>query len=192
MRTLVVCNIMSLDGCFTGPGGDVMVMPMDAGFDAYNGERLRAASTLLTGRVSYEGFRDYFSPGAPEGASAEQAANTRRMNEIDKVVVSDSLVPDPGGPWPCTEVVPRALAAERVARLKREAGEEILVFGSRTMWSALLAAGLVDELHLLVGPTVLVDGVRMFDAAPPGGMRLAEAREFEHSGLVLLRYDLRG
>jgi hypothetical protein len=45
MRKLVVCNIMSLDGYYTGPGDDVMVMPMDEAFDAYNAERLRAADT---------------------------------------------------------------------------------------------------------------------------------------------------
>ncbi|HSK37311.1 MAG TPA: hypothetical protein VLA80_11295, partial [Actinomycetota bacterium] len=36
MRKLVVANIMSLDGYDDGPGGDVMVMPMDEAFDAYN------------------------------------------------------------------------------------------------------------------------------------------------------------
>jgi hypothetical protein len=33
MRTLVVCNIMSPDGDHDGPGGDVMVLPMDPAFD---------------------------------------------------------------------------------------------------------------------------------------------------------------
>jgi hypothetical protein len=47
MRKLVVCNIMSLDGYYDGPGQDVMVMPMDEAFDAYNAERLRAADTLV-------------------------------------------------------------------------------------------------------------------------------------------------
>ncbi len=41
MRKLIVCNIISLDGCFSGPGGNVMVMPFDNGFSDYNAERLR-------------------------------------------------------------------------------------------------------------------------------------------------------
>jgi hypothetical protein len=45
MRKLIVSNIMSLDGYYTGPGDNVMVMPMDEAFNRYNAERLRAAGT---------------------------------------------------------------------------------------------------------------------------------------------------
>jgi hypothetical protein len=51
VRKLVVCNIMSLDGYVAGPGGNVMVLPLDPAFDAYNLERLRAADTLLLGQT---------------------------------------------------------------------------------------------------------------------------------------------
>ncbi len=47
MRQLIVSNIMSLDGYDEGPDKDVMALPMDEAFDAYNAERLRAADTLL-------------------------------------------------------------------------------------------------------------------------------------------------
>ncbi|MEO7912924.1 MAG: hypothetical protein ABIV47_25020 [Roseiflexaceae bacterium] len=60
MRKLIVGNIMSLDGYYTGPDNNIVVMPMDAAFDAYNAERLRAADTLLLGRTSCDGFKDYF------------------------------------------------------------------------------------------------------------------------------------
>ena len=43
MRKLIVANIVSLDGYFEGPGGNVMVLPMDPSFDAYNAERLSFA-----------------------------------------------------------------------------------------------------------------------------------------------------
>ena len=52
MGKLIVCNIVSLDGFYSGPGGDVMVTPFDDGFSDYNAERLRAADTLLLGRTS--------------------------------------------------------------------------------------------------------------------------------------------
>jgi hypothetical protein len=52
MRKLIVANIMSLDGYFEGPGGNVMVLPMDGFFDEHNLERLRAADTLLLGATT--------------------------------------------------------------------------------------------------------------------------------------------
>ena len=68
MRKLVVCNIVSLDGFYSGPGGNVMAMPFDDGFSDYNAERLRAADTLLLGRTTYEGFRSYW-PAIAEDVS---------------------------------------------------------------------------------------------------------------------------
>jgi hypothetical protein len=49
VRKLIVANIMSLDGYYEGPGGNVMVLPMDGFFDEHNLERLRSADTLLLG-----------------------------------------------------------------------------------------------------------------------------------------------
>ncbi len=46
MRTLVVCNIMSVDGFYEGPGRDMMVLNMDEAFDAYNLERIRSADLV--------------------------------------------------------------------------------------------------------------------------------------------------
>ncbi len=60
MRKLIVFNILSLDGYYTGPGNNVMVLPMGGVFDAYTIERLRAAETVLLGRVTYEMFRGFW------------------------------------------------------------------------------------------------------------------------------------
>jgi dihydrofolate reductase len=60
MRKLIVSNIMSLNGYYTGPDNNVMALPMDEAFDAYNAERLRAADTLLLGRTTYDGFRGFW------------------------------------------------------------------------------------------------------------------------------------
>ena len=104
MRRLIVSNLMSLDGYYEGPGGNVMVLPLDGAFDAYNLERLRAADTLLLGRTTYDGFRGFWPSVADDpDASPANREISRRDNEIDKVVVSDSLTPTrryPGRPPP--------------------------------------------------------------------------------------------
>jgi dihydrofolate reductase len=192
VRTLIVCNLMSLDGYVAGPGENVMVLPLDGAFDAYCAERLRAAGTLLLGRRTYEGFKGFWpSVADDEGATPAQREISRRDNAIDKVVVSDGLTEDETEPWrDTTEIVRRAGARERVAELKRQGDGEVLVFGSHTLWNDLLAGGLVDELHLLVGAVVIGGGTPAFEGEPPVALRTLEVRKLDGSENVLARYGV--
>jgi len=189
MRKLIVCNIISLDGFYSGPGGDVMVMPFDAGFSDYNAERLRAADTLLLGRTSYEGFRSYWPKVAEDMTQPAVEREISRLNAaIEKVVVSNSLRPDEVEGWGPTRVVRRADAHAEVAALKEGPGREILIFGSHLLWNDLLTTGLIDELHFMIGAGVVGEGVRAFETRPPGPLRLLDARAFDGSSLLLARY----
>ncbi len=78
MRKLIVCNIISLDGFFSGPGGDIMAMPFDEGFSDYNAERVRAADTLLLGRRSFEAFRSYWPAIAGDASQPAVERPSRR------------------------------------------------------------------------------------------------------------------
>ena len=113
MRKLIVSNIMSLDGYYEGPGKDVMVLPMDEAFDAYNAERLRAADTLLLGRTTYEGFKGFWPSIADDPKARPILQEISRLdNAIDKVVVSDSITPEQTAPWHNTRIIRRADAHE--------------------------------------------------------------------------------
>jgi len=201
MKKLIVCNIMSLDGYFEGAGKNVMVLfdyrleayPTDERFDVYNAERLRAADTLLLGHTTYNGLRSYWPSLAddPNAPSIEREIS-RLNNAIDKVVISDSLTPEQTEPWQNnTRIISRADAHEQIAKLKRQTGKDILVFGSRTLWNDLLANDLVDELHLMISPVVLGAGTPIFDDKPQRDWRLIDTRTWDGSGIVLIRYDVR-
>ncbi len=194
MRKLIVCNLMSLDGYYEGPGRDVMALAPALGgvFDTYCAERLRAADTLLLGRTSYDGFRSFWPSVADDPkATADQREISRLDNAIDKVVISDSLTPEQTEPWRnSTRIISRADAQEQIGKLKHETGKDVLMFGSRTLWSDLLANDLVDELHLMIGPLVLGAGTPIFDGQPPVSLRLIDLRKWDDSDNALVQYGV--
>lgn len=192
MRELIVCNIVSLDGYYEGPDNDVMALPFDEAFDAYNLERLRAADTLLLGRKTFEEFRHYWPTVADDPAARPVVrAISRMLNAIQKVVISDSLTSGRTPPWSNTRIVCRADAREEVAALKGGPGADILVFGSHTLWNELLSAGLVDQLHLMIGPALLGRGTPVFEKPSRVQLQLRDAGTLENSELVLVRYGIR-
>jgi dihydrofolate reductase len=204
VRKLIVSNIMSLDGYIEGPGKDVMVLPMDDFFDESNLERLRAADTLLLGATTFMALKGYW-PAVADNPELSPAVATnpgvadihretgQRNNEIEKVVVSDSLTEADTSPWTqTTTIVRRAAARQIIAELKERAGKEILMFGSRTLWNQLLVAGLVDELHVMVGAALLGGGTPAFGPRPYPPLRLVATRRREGSDNVLLRYHVVG
>lgn len=191
MRKLIVISIVSLDGFIAGPGGNVMVMPMDHSFDEYNLERMKAAGTSVLGRTSYDFFKAFW-PGVDgnDAFGPVQQEFSRLDNAIPKVVVSDTLTMDATAPWTdTTTIVRRADAHAAIAELKRgeESEGDIVIWASHILWNDLLAAGLVDELHLMVGPVVLGAGVPAFEGEPPA-LRLIDTRTWEGSSNVLVRY----
>jgi dihydrofolate reductase len=197
MRQVIVSNIISVDGYYEGPGRSVMVLNMDEAFDAYNLERIRAASVVVLGRASFEGFSSYW-PGiaeAPEdpgnrALSRDNRELSRIYNGLPKTVVSDSYAVPSDNPWhSVTTVIRRADIARWIATEKERGDGDILIFGSRTTWNGLLTDGLVDELHLMISPAALGDGTPVLDV--PVELTLVEARRFEGSDNVLLRYGVR-
>jgi dihydrofolate reductase len=194
MRKLLVCNIMSLDGFYEGPGQNVMALNMDASFDAYNLERIRTADTVLLGRKSYEGFSSYWPHIADAAAdpdnralSADNRELSRIYNGLKKVVVSDSYRVPVDNPWSeNTTVVSRGDIDTWLANQRAQDGGDILVFGSRTMWNGLLHNGLIDELHLMMGPAALADGTPIFAAS--ADLSLMDVRRFDGSDNLLVVY----
>jgi dihydrofolate reductase len=167
------------------------LLPFDGGaFDSYNLERIRAADIVLLGANSYAAFSGYW-PAVADDSSAPRASRefARIYNEVEKMVVSDSAtLPEADHPWAgTTRVLSRTEAHKTLAELKRQDGREIVSWGSRALWHNLMANGLVDELHLMVGAVPVGDGVPVFGSRRPA-LRLIDSQVFDGSDDVLLRY----
>lgn len=191
MAKLIVSTLVSLDGFCAGEGGDLAGMPMDEVFNRHNLERLKGAGHLLFGATTFAMFRAFW-PGVADNAEApETLRDISRLNgALPKLVVSDSLPQTIEGGWSDTEVVRRAKAHERIAALRQGRGADILVFGSHVLWNDLLAAGLVDEIHVLVGNVLLGKGIPAFEHAGRARLHRLDLRTFEGSDTVLLRYGV--
>ena len=183
MGKLVVTEFVTLDGVIEDPGGSekherggwAFQFERGAEGDKFKLDELEAADAQLFGRVTYEGFAEAWP--SREGEFAD------KINAMPKFVVSRTLT-DPT--WDNTTVLDGDLA-EDVGRLKRQYDGDILVAGSARLVQALLAAGLVDELHLMVFPTALGTGKRLFaDEAGQTGFDLVDARQTGSVAILIL------
>ena len=184
MRKLSVSTLVSLDGVIQDPGGfgetarggwGNPYFTADARQNAL--EHLQAADYFLIGRVTYELLHKAW-------ANIKGGAYLDRMNEIPKLVASRTLT----GPLPWKATVVSGDVAAEIARLKREPGGDIEVYGSATLVQTLMRHDLIDEYRIAVHPLVLGGGTRLFpDGGVPAALRLAGARTLD-SGVVTLTY----
>ena len=190
MAKLIVSTLVSLDGYCAGPGGALERLPMDAAFDAHNLALMRRAGTLLFGPTTFAMFRAFWPQVDPQDAQVLPAVAeiARLMPAVGKWVVSDTLVRNDAEPWHETEVLRRAQAHARIRALKAGMGGDLLIYGSPVLASDLLAHGLVDELHLLMGHVVLGAGVPALQQGLPAPLKLLGTRRLDGSDTVHLHY----
>src|SRR5260370_40008554 len=171
-----------------------MARPMGGVFAAYTIERLRAAETVLLGRVTYEMFRGFWPSVADDpspGWTPAQREMSRLNNALDKIVVSDSMTREQTEPWHNTRIIRRADANKQIAELTRQTGKDILITGSHLLWNDLLAHYLVDELHLIIGNVILGSGTPHFESKPQVSIRLIRIRSWNESHNVSRQNEVR-
>ena len=185
MGKLVVTEFVSIDGVFEDPGGAEnyehggWTFEYDRGEDGnqFKLDELTEAKVHLLGRVTYEGFAAAWP--SRDGPFAD------KLNNDPKVVVSSTLT---NPEWQNTTVLSGDIVGE-VSKLKEKTDGVILVAGSGTLAGTLLAAGLVDELRLMVFPTILGRGRRLFpDGIDRLRLTLAESRAVGPDGVQIQIY----
>jgi dihydrofolate reductase len=183
---LVVTEFVSVDGVFEDPGGSedyehgAWTFEYDRGEvgNKFKLDELMEAEVHLLGRVTYEGFAAAWP--SREGEFAD------RLNSGKKVVVTTTLTYPR---WQNTTVIADNVP-QQIAQLKSDTDGVILVAGSGTLVATLLEHDLVDELRLMVFPTILGRGKRLFpDGIDRRKLSLVEARTVGPDGVQVHTYQ---
>ena len=181
MRKIVAGLFISLDGVVEAPDqwhfpyfNDEMGAAVTATFGS--------ADTMLFGRTTYDSFAGAWPER--EEAGEEDAAFAKALGDVRKIVVSNQELEFT---WRNSEQL-QGDFVEAVTALKNEPGANIGMSGSVSVVRQLLAAGLLDELHLLLHPIAVRKGMRLFDeGAPAVPLDLISSETFE-TGVLNLVY----
>jgi dihydrofolate reductase len=180
MRKITAGMFVSLDGVVEAP--DQWHFPyfndeMGAAVDA----QLGAADTILLGRETYDSFAGAWPDREADGG--EDAEFAKKLGDARKIVVSRQRLEFD---WRNSEQLSGNLL-DAVTALKSEPGGDIAMSGSVSVVRQLLAAGLLDELHLFVHPIAVRTGARLFDDGPTIPLRLLSSQAFK-TGVLHLVY----
>lgn len=179
MRKLIMWNVVTMDGLFEGekswdlPGHELV---WGDELEQFSLEQGRSAAALILGRVTYEGFAEYWGPATGEVADM--------MNRLPKIVFSRTL--ESAG-WANSSIAadPPATA---ISALKQQGEGDLFVFGSGDLCQTLIEEDLFDEYRLCVTPMIQGKGRRLFkETLSPRDFTLLESRPLATVG-VILRY----
>jgi dihydrofolate reductase len=184
MAKLIYSAIESLDGYIEDASGRFEWAEPDAEVHAFVNDLERPVGTYLYGRRMYEVMRAWETMSLDDQPSVirDFAAIWRAA---DKIVYSKTLETAPSA----RTRVERDFDPEAVRQLKERAGRDLAV-GGPDLATQAFAAGLVDELHLLLAPIVVGGGKRSLPENVRLGLELVDERRFR-SGMVHLRYRTR-
>lgn len=180
MGAIRVHEFITLDGVIDAP-----TWTFEYGFDPGMGEAIArvmgGCQGILLGRNTYEMFEPAWSP-----RTAEQDPGAPFMNDTTKYVVSSTL---DNATWRNSSLLGR-YDPGTIRRVKDDVDGGLYVSGSGTLVRALLADGLVDELHLFVYPVTRGAGPRLFTEQGQAAKWSQAGSERYDNGVVYFRYTL--
>ena len=192
MGDLVVTEFVSMDNVMQAPGGEDFkykgwTFDYDRGDDGnkFKWDEVEAADAHLLGRVTYDSFAGAW-PERENASDPNLAGFAKMFGEAPKYVVSSTLN-DPE--WRNTSVIDGGgdVPAE-IAKLKDQHAN-VLISGSRRVVQTALENDLVDVIRLMVFPTVLGTGAKVFDEySDRKDWTLDEANPVGSDGVLTLVY----
>jgi dihydrofolate reductase len=185
MRKVILFNMVTLDGFFEGPDRDINWHNVDDEFNEFAIEQINTVDTLIFGRVTYELMASYWPT---KEAITNDPIVADKMNSMPKIVFSKTLA---SADWQNTRLV-KGDAAKEIAKLKKQSGKDLIIFGSADLAASFIKDGLIDEFRVMLNPVVLGKGAPLFkDIQDKLNLKLLKTRTFG-SGNVLLYYQRDG
>jgi dihydrofolate reductase len=182
MSRILVHEFISVDGVYESPSW-TMEFPFDPKMSEALAAVMGSCKAILLGRKTFEMFAPAWST-----RTAEDDPGAPFFNESPKFVVASSK---PSVEWSNSTVL-GPYSADAIRDLKDRVDGDIYVSGSGTLVRAMLADGLVDELHFFLYPVVLGSGERLFTPdSPKAKLSLAQTESYD-SGVVHLAYAAAG
>lgn len=186
MRKLILEEWLSLDGYCEDAKGTLDFFPATATDHFSDRDQLAfldTVDTILLGRKTYELFVDFWP-----AATTDKEIIADRLNELPKLVFSNTLREAPWGRWPAARVVPGdAVAAIR--KLKAQIGKHMVLWGSLSLARDVIAADLIDEYHLQLCPTLAGGGRTLFPSRDSyARLQRVNVRTYD-TGTVFLHYE---
>ena len=155
----MLSEAVALDGVFDAQTMGKWAVPYySEEREAYIRGIVLASDTLLLGRVTYDVQAWFWS-----NQKADKYGMADHKNSMLKVVVTSTPLQ---AQWNNTKIIAKN-ALEEAASLKQQPGKNILVEGSAMLLQALLQADLIDEIHLVVHPSLAGSGKRLFNDGAP-------------------------
>jgi dihydrofolate reductase len=186
MRKIIVFDLVTVDGFFAGPNGEIDWHNYDDEMGEYSVEQLKTLGALIFGKTTYQGMAGYWP--TPDGVKSEPVV-AAIMNSIPKLVFSKTLREVKDGPIWKNVTVLHEIRPEEIIKMKEQEGGDIAIFGSGAIVQQLTNLGLVDEYRLIVNPLILGNGMPLFkDIRDKQNLRLLNTRVFRN-GNVLLCYE---
>ena len=151
---------VSLDGFVAGPNGEMNWIKANEEIFDHVAKRISEGDTALYGRVTYEMMENYWHTAADApNASKHDIEHSKWYSNVHKVVLSKTMV-DTG--LSNTTIISDNLS-DRINEIKRQAGGEILLFGSPSATHSLMQENLIDGYWLFVNPIILGQGISLFE-----------------------------
>ena len=176
MRKVVVYELSSLDGVAESP--DEFITEWDDAMDANLAAVIASQDAVILGRRSYDDWAGYWPDSDVEPFASF-------INPVAKYVATSTPLERS---WANTTVVDGDLA-EFVRTLKAQPGGDIGVHASISVAQALIAAGVVDELRLVIAPKLAGGGRRFLDGLPAGSLEAISIAPTP-TGSVLAHYRI--